>query len=182
MSVKFSATSLEECIEKASSELNISKEALKYRVTKEEKRFFKKRVEIEILNDSKNTEMKLEEKEIIVNEEEIEKKEEFGAKVENGKIIITESQNNDEIITIKSCPGVNLFINGEKSDLITIVTSEDRIEYKFEEIEPMRNVDISITTDKMEAYININSISQHKYELVDQEYHKNLTTYKEKSW
>ena len=55
MNVKFSATSLEECIEKASSELNISKEALKYRVTKEEKRFFKKKVEIEILNDSKNT-------------------------------------------------------------------------------------------------------------------------------
>ena len=65
-------------------------------------------------------EMKLEEKEIIENEEEIEEKEEFGVKVEDGKIIITESQNNDEIITIKSCPGVNLFINGEKSDLITI--------------------------------------------------------------
>ena len=54
MSLKFSATSLEECIEKASSELNISKEALKYRVTKEEKRFFKKKVEIEILNDNEN--------------------------------------------------------------------------------------------------------------------------------
>ena len=75
---------------------------------------------------------------------------------------------------------MNLFINGEKSDLITIVTSEDNIEYKFEEIEPMRNVDVSITTDKMEAYININSISQHKYELVDQEYHKNLTIIKKK--
>ncbi|MCE5220792.1 MAG: FapA family protein [Clostridium sp.] len=180
MNVKFSATSLEECIEKASSELNISKEALKYRVTKEEKRFFKKKVEIEILNDSKNTEIKLEEKEIIVNEEEIEDKEEFGAKVENGKIIITESQNNDEIITIKSCQGVNLFINGEKSDLITIVTCEDKIEYKFEETEPIRNVDVSITTDKMEAYINIQSVLQHKYELVDQGYHKNLTLIKKK--
>ena len=134
-------------------------------MTKEEKRFFKKKVEIEILEDSKNTEMKLEEKEIMENEEGIE---EFGVKVENGEIIITESKNNDEIITIKSCPGVNLFINGEKSDLITPVTSKDRIEYKFEEIEPIRNVDVSITNDKMEAYINIKSISQHKYTLVDQ--------------
>ena len=75
---------------------------------------------------------------------------------------------------------MNLFINGEKSDQITIVTSKDKIEYKFEEIEPMRNVDISITTDKMEAYINIKSIPQHKYELVDQEYHKNLTLIKKK--
>jgi uncharacterized protein (DUF342 family) len=175
--MKFAATSLGECLEKASCELNISKETLKYRVTKEEKRFFKKKVEIEILEDSKNTEMKLEEKEIMENEEEIE---EFGVKVENGEIIITESKNNDEIITIKSCPGVNLFINGEKSDLITPVTSKDRIEYKFEEIEPIRNVDVSITTDKMEAYINVKSISQHKYTLVDQEYHKNLTLIKKK--
>jgi len=173
MSVKFSAKSLEECIKKASSELNISKETLKYKVTKEEKRFFKKKVEIEILNDNKDTE-------IITNKEEKEDTAEFGAKVENGKIIITESKNKDDIITIKSCPGVNLFINGEKSDLITIVTSEDRIEYKFEEIEPIRNVDVSISTDKMEAYININSILQHKYELVDQEYHKNLTIIKKK--
>ena len=185
MGVKFSATSLEECIEKASSELNISKEALEYRVTKEEKRFFKKKVEIEILNENNNTEIKIEEKNIIVNEKEEkeiivnkEEKEEFGAKVEGGKIIVTESKNNEDIITIKSCPGVDLFINGEKNEMISIVTSKDKIEYKFEEIEPIRTVDVSITTDKMEAYINISSVSQHKYELVNQGYHKNLTLIK----
>jgi len=180
MNMRFSGTSLEECIEKASTELTISKEALKYRVTKEEKRFFKKKVEIEILNENKNTEMKLEEKEIIVEEQKKENKQVFGAKVEDGKIIITESENEDEIITIKSCPGVNLFINGEKSDLITIVTCKDKIEYKFEQIQPMRNIDISITNDKMEAYINISSISKHIYELDDQGYHKNLTLTKKK--
>ena len=186
MSEKFSGTSLEECIEKASSKLNISKESLKYRVTKEEKRFFKKVFEIEILNDNLDGEIKLEEKEIeeieekIENEEEISVKETFGAKVEDGKIIITDSNNNDEIITIKSCPGVNLFVNGEKSDLVTIVTSKDKVEYKFEEIEPIRNVNISITTDKMEAYINIESSSKHIYKLVDQGYHKNLILTKKK--
>jgi len=180
MSMKFFGTSLEECIEKASSQLNISKEYLKYRVTKEEKGFFKKKVEIEILEDNQNEKIKLEEKEIIDTEEKIEERELFGAKVEDGKIIITQSENNDEIITIKSCPGVNLFVNGEKSDVITIVTSKDNIEYKFEEIEPTRNVDISITTDKMEAYINISSMAKHKYKLVDQEYHKNLILIKKK--
>ena len=180
MNMKFSATSLEECIEKASFELNISKEYLKYRVTKEEKRFFKKKVEIEILNDSRNTEMKLEEKKVIVNKEMVEEKKKNGARVENGKIRITESKNKDEIITIKSCQGVNLFINGEKVNQITPVTCEDRIEYKFEEIEPIRNVDIAITKDKMEAYINIKSIPEHIYELVDQEYQKNLTIIKKK--
>ena len=63
---------------------------------------------------------------------------------------------------------------------ITPVTSKDKIEYKFEEIEPIRNINISITTDKMEAYINIKSISKHVYKLVDQEYHKNLTLIKKK--
>jgi hypothetical protein len=53
MGLKFSATSVDECLQKASSELNISKEALKYRVTKEEKGFFRKKVEIEIIESEK---------------------------------------------------------------------------------------------------------------------------------
>ena len=48
MNLKFSASSLGECLEKASFELNISKEDLKYTVIRQEKRFFKKIVEIEI--------------------------------------------------------------------------------------------------------------------------------------
>ena len=179
MNLKFSATSLDECLQRASSELNISKEALKYRVTKEEKKFFKKKVEIEILVDeNKENDIKPDEKVIIDKIEE--KKGLFGAKIENGRIMITESQNDDEIITIKSCPGVILFINGQQSDLITPVSEQDKIEYKIEENEPKMSVDIVITDDKMEAYININSVPEHVYELIDQGYHKNLTIAKKK--
>ena len=39
MGLRFSASSLEECLEKAADELNISKDLLKYEVTKEEKVF-----------------------------------------------------------------------------------------------------------------------------------------------
>lgn len=177
MNLKFSATSLDECLEKASSELNISKEFIKYKVTKEEKKFFKKRVEIEILDEKKDTEIKLNMKEIINN---VEEKEVFGAKVEDGKIIIKDSPEKDEIITIKPCSGVILFINGNKSEEITPVTSKDKIEYKFKEIEPSRSADISITADKVEAYINIKYIPQNIYELADQEYHKSLTLIKKK--
>lgn len=179
MGLKFSATSLDECLEKASSELNISKELLKYKIVKEEKKIFKKKVEIEILNESINIETELKEKEIIEN---IEPNEEaFGAKVENKKIIIKDSPKKDEIITIKACPGVILFVNGEKTSQITPVTSEDKVEYKFEEVEPIRTIDVSITNDKMKAYINIKSIPQHIYELADQEYKKNLTLVKKKA-
>lgn len=182
MDLKFSATSLDECLEKASSELNISKEALKYRVTKEEKKFFKMRVEIEILGNDENNQVN---NEIQYNNKEenenIEKqKENFGVKVEEGKIVVTESKNKDEIITIRSCPGVILLVNGVQIDHIIPVTSQDRIEYKIQDIEPIRNIDLSITSDRMEAYINIKSVPEHIYKLADQEYHKNLTLKKKK--
>lgn len=184
MNFKFSATSLDECLEKASSELNISKEALKYKVTKDEKKFFRKKVEIEILDDHEKSEIKHEQKEIIENKEIIDNTEEntenFGAKVEDGKIVITESSNKDDVITIKPCPGVILFINGEQRNDITPVTCEDKIEYKIEESEPIRNVEISTTKNNMEAYINIKSIPENIYKLADQEYHKNLTLTKKK--
>ncbi|OOM77904.1 hypothetical protein CLPUN_20770 [Clostridium puniceum] len=183
MSLKFSATSVDECLEKASSELNISKEALKYRVTKEEKKFFKKKVEIEIIESEEN-ENKNDKNETIDNLKEEQKiegtKEFFGAKVEAGKIIVTDSPNEDDIITIKACPGVNLYINGEISNQITPVTSKDKIEYQFDEIEPVRSADISITTDRMEVYVNVKSTPIHIYELEDQEYSKKLTLTKKK--
>ncbi len=177
MGLKFSATSLESCIEKACDELNISKDNLKYRVTKEEKKFFKKVVEIEIIEEENKPNIK--EKEII--EEVGETRELFGAKVENGKIIITESENKDEIITIKPCQGMTLIINQQEVSGTTTVAAEDKVEYKFEEIEPIRNVDISITNDKMEAYITIKYVPSHTYELIDQGYHKNLSLSKKKN-
>lgn len=180
MSLKFSAASLEECIEKASFELNIPKENLKYMVTKQEKRFFKKIVEIEII-EGKNDNISQD------GEEKVEKKgykqenlQLFGAKVEDGKIIVTDSPNQDEIITIKTCPGVNLYINGQIAEQITPVSSKDKIEYKFDNLESTRNLEIEITNDKMEAYINLRSIPARIYKLVNQEYHKNLTLEKKK--
>lgn len=184
MGLKFSATSVDECLEKASSELNISKESLKYRVTREEKGFFKKKIEIEIIENEEN-EVDLNKNKTIDefdDEQETEEtKEPFGAKVEAGKIIITDSENESDIITIKSCPGISLYINGELSNQITPVTSKDTIEYKFDEIEPFRSMDISITNDKMEAYVNIKSKPIHMYKLEDQDYQKNLTLSKKKA-
>lgn len=187
MGLKFSATSVDECIEKASSELNISKEALKYRVTKEEKGFFRKKVEIEIIESEKTEEndQSLKKSETLgefVEEKEIEKTNQFfGAKVEAGKIIVTDSENEGEIITIKSCPGVSLYVNGQLTNQTTPVTSKDKIEYKFDGVEPIKSIDISITDDRMEAYINIKYTPIHMYELVNQGYRKNLTLTKKKA-
>jgi uncharacterized protein (DUF342 family) len=181
MGLKFSATSVDECLEKASSELNISKEALKYRVTKEEKGFFRKKVEIEIVENEENVENVDKVIEEFDEEQENEGVEEsFGAKVEAGRIVVTDSQNESEIITIKSCSGVNLYVNDQLVNQITPVTSKDKIEYKFEEIEPVRTIDISITNNRMEAYANIKSTPIHTYKLEEQGYRKNLTLTKKK--
>ena len=45
----FSGSSVEECVEKASKAFNVSSEKLKYKITKDEKHFFKRKVEIEAL-------------------------------------------------------------------------------------------------------------------------------------
>jgi uncharacterized protein (DUF342 family) len=179
MGLKFSGTSLENSIEKACADLNISKDNLKYRVIKEEKKFFKKIVEIEIIDEGE-IKTNIKEKEVIKEAEKEEQIELFGAKVENGKIIVTESEKKDEIITIKPCQGMILLINGQQVEGTTPVTAEDKIEYEFEEIKPIRNAEIEITNDKMEAYITIKYIPSHVYELADQEYHKSLIFSKKK--
>lgn len=180
MELRFSAESLEECLKKASFKLNIPKEDLEYIIIKEEKRFFRKTVEIEVLN-NKDNEINAKENEIIEKKEnKNDKKELFGIKVEDGKIIVTDSPQKDEIITIKTCPGVILYINGQISQQITPVSSQDKIEYKFEDSEPKRSAEIRITNDKMEAYVNIMSVPVRDYKLIDKEYQKNLTLEKEK--
>jgi uncharacterized protein (DUF342 family) len=174
MNLKFSETSLDECLEKASSELNIPKKDLKYKVIKEEKNFSNGKIQIEVIQNEEN----IEEKEIVENLEEND--EDFGAKVEDGKIIIKESQNNTDIITINPCSGLILSINNKIINGITPVTEKDKIEYEFNKMEPVRSIDISITDNKMEAYINIKYAPLHIYILKNQEYHKNLNLIKKK--
>ena len=177
MGRNFSASSIDRCLEKASSQLNVSKESLKYRILKEERRFLKKIVEIEILEEEQKNDIEAKENEI---KDDKKKVLEAGAKVEAGKIVIKNFKGNSDIITIKSCNGVKLLINGEECNYITPVTEEDTIEYKFEEENAIRDINVSITTDKMEAYVTMKYKPQIIYKLLDQEYCKNLTLKKVK--
>ncbi|OOM16294.1 DUF342 domain-containing protein [Clostridium saccharobutylicum] len=177
MALIFSSASLDQCLQKASDELSISKESIKYIIKKEEKIFFKRKIEIEVLLDK--IENDIDKNEIIELSKQRTDEEEFGARVEDGKIIIKDFEKSNDIITIKSCEGVDLFINEQKCDDITPVTVNDKIEYKFEEVDAIRNADIYITEDNMEAYITIKSIPKYEYRLIDQGYCNNLTLIKE---
>ena len=97
MNLIFSAGSIDECLEKASEKLNIAKDKLEYNVLKEERRFFKKKITIEVKNEIKHK---------ITNEE----NSEYGAKVEDGKIIV-KSFKDEKVVAIneKVYPKINPF-------------------------------------------------------------------------
>ncbi|AGX44945.1 DUF342 domain-containing protein [Clostridium saccharobutylicum] len=179
MALIFSSASLDQCLQKASNQLSISKESIKYIIKKEEKRFFKRKIEIEVLLDETENDINIDKNEIIELSKQGTDEEAFGARVEDGKIIIKDFEKSNDIITIKSCEGVDLFINDQKCGNITPVTVNDKIEYKFEEVDAIRNANIYITKDNMEAYITIKSIPKYEYRLIDQGYCKNLTLIKE---
>ena len=169
MNLIFSAGSVDECLKKASKELNISTNNLKYKVISEERKFFKKKITIEIQNYSSN-----------LNSESIQDKKDnspdlYGAQVKNGRIIVKPSKNENNIITIKSCEGIDLFLNGVKTDIIEGVKESDVVECAIvESKQAERKLEISVSKDKMEAYITIKSIPQPIYDIENSELSKNL--------
>jgi len=183
MSSLFSGSSVEECIEKASKSLNIKKEELKYNIIKDEKHFFKRSVQIEMIED-RVEEFKENDNYIMNNEENNIKSTSnsdtrksslnFGAKVENGKIIVNDFEDEGTLITIEPCKEVVLIIDGVECNFKTPVSSDETIEYKFVEQEAIRNVNIGITSNRLEAYITMKLTPQDEFELLDSQYEKNL--------
>ena len=164
MNLIFSASSIYECLKKASEKLNISKEDLTYEVVSEERKFFKKKIVIEIKNEIRN---KITSK--------ASGKYAYGAKVEDGKIIVRSFEGEGNSISIKSCEGVNLFHNGNRTDIIENAKESDIIEYTIEESPlPSRIMEISVSQDKMEAYITTKSFPQKIYKLEDCSISENL--------
>lgn len=176
MGRSFSATSIKKCLEKAASQLDISKDSIKYKVIKDERRLFKKVVTIEIIEYEDKNIIKTENNETKDrdHQEIVSKRLEAGAKIKDGKIVVTNFKDNNYIITIKPCEGVILLVNGQECKDVTPVTEQDKIEYKFEEEIAIRDINISITLDKMEAYITTKCIPQKVYKLEEQEYCKKL--------
>ena len=167
MSFIFSAGSIDECLEEASKKLNISKEDLDYKIVKEERRFFKKKITIEIQNEINEKSHEISNEESNSNG--------YGAKVKDGKIVVRSFKDENQYITIKSCDGINLFHNGNKTDIIENAKESDIIEYTIEESpKASKTMKISVSKDKMEAYITIKSLPQRVYKLEDCALSKNL--------
>lgn len=163
MSLIFSATTLEGCLEKASNELKAPKECLEYTIIVQKNTFFKKKVKIEISRVNEKNDVTEDEK--LSN---IENEAHKGIKVENGEIIIENlDYKSNETAMIHPCNGIKLLINGEECTSKTAVTALDNIEVEYVIKECSRKIDITTSEDKMEAYITINYFPEYSFELVD---------------
>ena len=100
---------------------------------------------------------------------------EVGAKVVNGKIIIADGING-EIITIKAKENVNLFINDVECEKFKPyeVSSKDKITYNCETTPAKREVNITISEDKMKAYMTVEYTPKTEYKIKDREFYMNL--------
>ncbi|CUU47967.1 DUF342 domain-containing protein [Clostridium beijerinckii] len=100
---------------------------------------------------------------------------EVGAKVVNGKIIIADGING-EIITIKAKENVNLFINDVECERFKPyeVSSKDKITYNCETTPAKREVNITISEDKMKAYMTVEYTPKTEYKIKDREFYINL--------
>ncbi|OPJ55716.1 hypothetical protein CLCHR_46360 [Clostridium chromiireducens] len=178
MSLIYSGKSLDECLDNASKELNLLKEEIKYKIIKEKHSLISKKFEIQVEEfqlDSSNFkssfkgDIKTNNKEhnSILDNQLIRSSVENGAKVESGKIIVTDNDLGE--ITIKSCDNIKLYINGElcNEKRAYKVTQFDKISYKGVKTEASKNVKITISKDKMEAYICIEYIPEYIYKLKD---------------
>ncbi|MDO5516270.1 MAG: FapA family protein [Clostridium sp.] len=106
---------------------------------------------------------------------------EIGAKICNGEIVVIDGSNGEKI-TIKATKHVNLFINDESRDSSSAyeVSSKDKISYTCEKIPGKRMLNITLSEDKMKAYIEVNYEPEITYKLKDRGLFLNLALSTEK--
>ncbi|HCO73225.1 MAG TPA: hypothetical protein DIT16_00005, partial [Clostridium sp.] len=89
------------------------------------------------------------------------------AKVLDGKLIITDDENNSEGPWIVKGKDVSLFVDEQEVKGRVRVNSESKIDITFNESKAMRELNINISEDKMIASISINYSPEVIYTLED---------------
>lgn len=95
-------------------------------------------------------------------------------KVSAGKIMVIDPTENGQFATITPTEKGSLIVNGEIKRSKTTVKSSDVIEYTFEDIAAESEIEVSISNDKMQAYITVKYIDGIKCEIADGDYANSL--------
>lgn len=154
----YEGSSVKHCIELACDDLKLNENELKYTIIEEIKGFFKKKAVIEVTVEEKEK--------VSLDKEELEA--DGSVVIENGEIIVTDPKEGGKAAILSPSVNAKLFIDEDEVNLKTEVFSKNKIEVVLEETpEPQRQLNITTSANKMEAYISIRYIPQIIYKLKD---------------
>lgn len=146
----FTGKTLQECLELASSQLNIPKENVKYKIIEEKKGFFKKKISISVQF-----------------EKEVKENKNGSIRVEQGKIVVKNPKEGGIPAIIRPHTGIRIIVENVEVMDKKEVYEDSRIEVFFQENTAERRMNISLSPDKMKAFISIKYIPQNVYALKD---------------
>ncbi|WP_242851263.1 Jag N-terminal domain-containing protein [Clostridium sp. DMHC 10] len=148
----FHGSTVEECINKACSELNIRKSDIKYEILEEKNSFFKKKARIAVEFEDKSNEKSVDGTVCVID----------------GKIIVTDPKEKGSFAKIIIPQNIFVTIDGVQAFGKKEINSSMNIKVKFDEVEkPTRKLNISITPDNLEVYVDINYINKNEFKLKD---------------
>lgn len=173
----FKGLSLKKCINDACRQFNIDEKDLEYKVIDEKEGIFIKWVSIEAWpkEELKNdlNEKNIETKEKSDMEEEIydsyvtTKENDGTVEIKDGKVIVTNPKEEGKPACILVPSDICLLVDGEAVKGKVYVYENSNIEFRYEEENPKRQMDIIISNDAMEAYMSIKYIPENIYRLED---------------
>lgn len=156
----FNGSTVDDCIMQACRKYNLTKDDIKYEVIEEKKGIFKRRASIEVQVINKDNENKgLQHENHDSN---------GTVQILNSKIIVKNSEKNGNNAVIVVPKNIDAKIDGKEVTGENEVSSSNIIEIYFHENEkPERKTDISVSPDKMNAYMNITYTNKNIYKLKD---------------
>lgn len=166
--VRFVGKTLESCLTKASEELNISVDLIKYDVINEKTGFFKKSCTIDVYLQSSGEDEKEEAKGKLEEKTETTTKRKLGlVKIIDGNLIISDPAEGNEKATIIKGSGITLKVDDKEVAGKVQVTSESKIEVIFPEQGAKRELNIKVSEDKLLAFAIVKYIPMVTYKLED---------------
>lgn len=150
--------SLEKCLQDASKDLNIDLNKINYKIVEQKRKFLKKIVTISVGTESVNADD---------TKKEAKSNPDGTVMVSLGKVIVKNPLKNGKPAVITKSPNLTIFVNGVEVNDFTEIYEENKIDVKFDEKKPSRQLDITISPDRMAAYVTIKYFPGIRYKLAD---------------
>lgn len=170
--ITIKADSMEEALEKARLELDTSQENIELKVMAKEKHGFlfqKEAVIIQVRKKEPDWDQLVEEmlSEKAESLESVDISEDGSVAIRDGKVIVKNPLRGGKYPTIEPSRHTRVSINGETVCEPTIITAEDDIKIEICNQEPLIDLEVEITEDKLNAFLVINRRFGKEYRVKD---------------